>query len=207
VHADPERIAQVLGQLVSNAIKFSEHGAVTLRVRREESVPPMLRFEVVDQGIGIPVEQHARMFQLFDQGDSTTTRRFGGTGLGLQLCKRPVKLMAGEIGFSSRPGEGSAFWFTVPLRLSTDKPADSVLGAEVLAEKPAIDAQQLLSLLEQGEMQAKTLWAKNPHGLDSLLGHTAAAFATAMAAYDFERACELLKDAISPGERQSDALA
>ncbi len=115
VRGDHVRLAQVLAHLVGNAIKFSEQGKIKLRVLPDGALPPMLRFEVEDQGVGIPPERQAGMFQLFSQGDNSTTRRFGGTGLGLQLCRRLVNLMAGDIGFASKPGLGSVFWFVVPL--------------------------------------------------------------------------------------------
>lgn len=197
VRGDPERLAQILGHLVGNAIKFSEEGEVSLRVSREDSVPPMLRFEVEDHGIGIPVEQHARIFQLFDQVDNATSRRFGGTGLGLQLCKRLVKLMAGDIGFSSVAGKGSIFWFTVPLRASGSPQASVVPGSHETDGKMPIDVHLLLSLLEVGELEAKRIWDSNPASLSALLGEHAADFAEAMAAYDFETACKLLKRALA----------
>ena len=194
VRGDVVRLAQILGHLVGNAIKFSEHGTITVRVSAEAVVPPMLRFEVEDQGVGIPADQHGSLFQLFNQGDNSTTRRFGGTGLGLQLCKRLVELMAGKIGFSSAVDRGSVFWFTVPLVLR-DKHVEAGSGTAP-SVTPALDINRLLALLEIGDLDAKTLWDSNPSGLRDALGDQAAAFGRAMEAYDFETAFRLLKTAL-----------
>jgi PAS domain S-box-containing protein len=116
---DPAHLEQILQQLVGNAIKFSERGQITLRVQPQKVAPGRitLRFEIEDQGIGMAPEIQATLFQLFNQGDNSLTRRYGGTGLGLALAKRLVQLMGGEIGCTSTLGQGSVFWFTVPLAL------------------------------------------------------------------------------------------
>jgi PAS domain S-box-containing protein len=113
---DPLRL--VLANLVNNAIKFTERGGVTLTVRRD---PPSaegarLRFEVRDTGIGLSREQTGKLFQPFTQADSSTSRKYGGTGLGLVICQRLVEMMDGEIGVESEPGVGSLFYFTARLR-------------------------------------------------------------------------------------------
>ena len=115
---DPLRLGQILFNLVGNAIKFTGQGEVTLRARAVGETPEIVqvRFEVVDTGIGIQPEAQRRLFQTFEQADNSTARKYGGTGLGLAICKQLAQLMGGEIGVESTPGNGSTFWFVVPLK-------------------------------------------------------------------------------------------
>jgi PAS domain S-box-containing protein len=125
LHGDPTRLSQALVNLLGNAVKFTPQGMVLLRAealrREEESV--LARFEVRDTGIGIPADQRDQLFNAFEQADSSTTRRFGGTGLGLAITRRLVRLMGGDVGLDSVLGQGSRFWFTLPLRVAQGQPA------------------------------------------------------------------------------------
>jgi PAS domain S-box-containing protein len=117
---DPLRLKQILVNYLSNAIKFTEAGGITLRAFVESAGGERvrLRFEIQDTGIGIEPEQRARLFEPFQQADTNTTRRYGGTGLGLVISRRLAELMGGETGFESTPGVGSMFWVVVELRRS-----------------------------------------------------------------------------------------
>lgn len=115
---DPIRIRQVLLNLMSNAIKFTEKGAVSVLVRRTSALPGPnvpLRFEVTDTGMGITETERQHLFQKFSQVDASATRRFGGTGLGLAISKQLVELMSGRIDMQSTPGKGSTFWFEIAM--------------------------------------------------------------------------------------------
>jgi len=139
VHGDQVRLRQVLTNLVSNAIKFTERGEVLVRVACIEKTgeSTVLRFEVKDTGIGIAPSEIDRLFESFAQADASTTRPYGGTGLGLTISRQLVELMQGEIGAQSTPGEGSTFWFFVRFGAGAARPAEpqlrpSVAGLRVL---------------------------------------------------------------------------
>ena len=120
---DPTRLRQMLGNLVSNAIKFSHGGEIRVLAKEVEieADAAMLRFEVSDQGIGIPEEKQRLLFQPFSQADSSTTRKFGGTGLGLSIVRNLAEMMDGAVGVVSKPGEGASFWFTVRVGFLRDR--------------------------------------------------------------------------------------
>jgi PAS domain S-box-containing protein len=117
INVDPNRIRQVLLNLVGNAVKFTASGRVILRMRYDPAAE-RLRVEVIDSGMGVPPEKQSLLFQRFSQIDGSLTRVQGGTGLGLAICKGLVEAMGGEIGVESHVGEGSRFWFTVPASLA-----------------------------------------------------------------------------------------
>ena len=126
---DPLRLGQVIANLINNAIKFTERGEVYLKAELQEQVGERarLRFSVNDTGIGMTPEQAARLFQPFTQADASTTRKHGGTGLGLTICRRLVELMGGEIGLDSEPGAGSTFHFTVSVGVASGAARDRVV--------------------------------------------------------------------------------
>jgi len=115
---DPIRLQQALLNYATNAIKFTEHGSVTLRVKalEEDQDSVLLRLEVQDTGIGINPETLPRLFSAFEQADNSTTRKYGGTGLGLTITRLLAQLMGGNAGAESTPGVGSTFWFTARLK-------------------------------------------------------------------------------------------
>jgi PAS domain S-box-containing protein len=131
VTADPVRLRQGLFNLLGNAVKFTLKGHVTLRCRQVG--PERLRFEVEDTGVGVPLAAQARIFQRFDQGDASTTRRFGGSGLGLSITRRLAEMMGGEVGLTSVVGQGSTFWLEIAAP-PTAAPAEIAETGEALLD-------------------------------------------------------------------------
>lgn len=142
VSGDVVRITQALVNLVSNAIKFTPAGSVTIRLLWESETAHQIRvrFEVTDTGIGIPADKLPALFTPFQQADSSTSKRFGGTGLGLAITRRLAQLMGGEAGASSTPGMGSTFWFSVML----DKPSSGSAASVSTAWQDGDDAVHAL---------------------------------------------------------------
>jgi len=155
VIGDPGRIRQMLYNLIGNAIKFTPHGSIAVKLAPIGTPSPhneeiACRIEVEDTGIGIPKDKHRFIFEKFTQADSSTTRKFGGTGLGLAICKQLAEAMNGTIGVDSIPGEGSRFWFTIRLKynpsaknISTTKAYVSTL-TEKQAARPNFEGTRVL---------------------------------------------------------------
>ena len=122
VKGDPTRLRQVLSNLVGNAVKFTQGGEILVSVSMDEGEGEgaNVRFSVRDTGVGIPKEKQGAIFQEFTQADSSTTREYGGTGLGLTISRHLVSLMGGELQVESAEGEGSDFFFTISLPLDED---------------------------------------------------------------------------------------
>ena len=169
LYGDVTRLRQALLNMASNAVKFTEQGSVAVRAllldRQGDDL--LVRFEVADTGIGLSGEQQARLFQNFQQADSSTARKYGGTGLGLALTKRLVEMMGGEVGVISQPGQGSTFWFTVRLRKghgplpvrppvdylnqTSNHPLQAYRGARILlAEDNPINIEVVQEMLHAG---------------------------------------------------------
>ncbi len=128
---DSQRLLQILNNLVGNAVKFTEHGEIVLRVvliPQQELHPQnsIIEFSVADTGVGIGFERQPKIFEEFTQADDSLTRQFGGTGLGLTICKQIVDAMQGTIGFESEPGSGSRFWARIPLVVDVPRPGASI---------------------------------------------------------------------------------
>jgi PAS domain S-box-containing protein len=166
LRGDPLRLEQILLNFLSNAIKFSEQGRITVRARAAPLTAGevTLMMEVSDHGIGIDAEQQARLFQPFSQADDSTSRRYGGTGLGLVIAKRLAKLMGGDVGVQSNPGEGSVFWMTArliatraeapgtvphPLSVENDIAARHAGARILLADDDPVNQEVTLALLRR----------------------------------------------------------
>jgi len=156
LRGDPTRLSQALLNFAANAVKFTERGAITLRARLcPEDNPPgeqddsadelRVRFEVEDTGIGIPAAQLPNLFQTFVQADASTTRKYGGTGLGLVIARRLAEMMGGEVGADSTPGQGSTFWFTARLQRG-----HGIMPATSTTPIAATDAETRLRLYHGG---------------------------------------------------------
>ncbi len=150
VLGDSTRLKQVLLNLLTNAVKFTNSGEVSLLVRLaqaesdEKAGQPRIHFEVSDTGIGISNESMARLFQPFAQGDSSTTRVFGGTGLGLAICHHLVAMMGGELKVQSNRGEGSRFWFDIALPAVEPHPEQAAIPPQPAAWESGCDARVLI---------------------------------------------------------------
>jgi CheY-like chemotaxis protein len=161
---DPGRIRRIIYNLVGNAVKFTEEGEILLTVRLESQNSDKIRllFSVKDTGIGIPPEQRQNIFQPFTQADASTTRKYGGTGLGLPIVSSLVELMLGKVWFESEPGKGSTFYFTATLKThekvagkSTPLRVDALRGLTVLVvDDNSVNRRVLRRMLGRWGMKA-----------------------------------------------------
>jgi len=195
---DPIRLQQILGNLLGNAVKFSEQGRITLRAQLSKVYPEAVtvQFEVEDQGIGLSNELQAKLFQTFKQGDGSDTRQHGGLGLGLALSQRLVALMGGEMGVRSTPGQGSCFWFRVRLAVSPPPDTTPATAHDTDWQRVAEVATALSDYLTASDFQAQTLWTASEELLKPVLQDRFEAFREAMSAFDFEQAHQLLQEAM-----------
>ena len=150
MRSDVTRIRQVLLNLLSNAAKFTERGTVTLAIDRIEGPAgaDWVRFAITDSGIGMTQEQLGKLFQRFQQADASTTRQFGGTGLGLALTKAFASLLGGEVTVTSTPGQGSTFAVSLPATLEPPAPA-----AADAPEPPALSGHEIVLVVDDDETQ------------------------------------------------------
>ncbi len=146
---DPTRLRQILVNLIGNSIKFTEHGEVVLRLSSDPTQPELLYFAVNDSGIGMTPEQRGRLFQAFEQADTSMTRRFGGTGLGLRISKRLANMLGGDITVESQPGIGSCFTVSI----ATGTPVGKLMPSN---PQPASTARQRLPDGRQSQVAAAT---------------------------------------------------
>ena len=165
VRGDAGRLRQILLNLASNAVKFTAQGSVTLRADLlPEPSGPLIRFEVIDTGIGVDPAGAERLFEPFTQADSSTTRTYGGTGLGLAICRQLAEAMGGRIGLDSEPGQGSTFWYTMPFRPAVGVPSGGVVapcafdtgGLRVLVVDTGAEGMLLQERLRRWRMESVT---------------------------------------------------
>jgi PAS domain S-box-containing protein len=173
---DPLRLGQVLTNLTNNAVKFTESGEIVVSAAVASRHPDrvILKFSVSDTGIGLTPEQIGKLFQAFSQADSSTTRKYGGTGLGLTISQRLVDLMGGEIWVESLPGQGSTFFFTAAFGLGTGKakkhlaPAQALRGLKVLVVDDNATSREILQEMLESFGLEVTQAASGPEGLAEL---------------------------------------
>ncbi|MCZ4338606.1 two-component sensor histidine kinase BarA [Shewanella colwelliana] len=200
VSGDALRVSQVVTNLVGNAIKFTDSGSVHLKMRLidDDNDTINIRCEITDTGIGIDKHQQSQLFQAFGQADSSISRRFGGTGLGLIITKRLINRMGGQIGCISAPNKGSTFWFTLPLKLS-QYPISQPLEVDklyrksiVLFEPRPLSRKVYKTLLEHWQMRVVTV--ASTAELNELMQHRNGHFDYAIVScHELDRSPKLLE--------------
>ena len=208
LRGDPLRLEQILTNLLDNAVKFSAQGRITLRARLVEAARDdiLLRFEVEDQGIGIDAAQQATVFASFEQSDGSTTRKYGGMGLGLAVCKQLAECMGGAIGVNSLPGQGSTFWVEIRLQRSSAqldaRPAEPLpamasaapqASTRLDAEALGVVLDELGALLAQGDAAVIERFETHAEALRATLGPPCEQLAHEIRQFDFETARETLR--------------
>jgi signal transduction histidine kinase len=191
LRTDPTRVRQVLFNLIGNAAKFTERGNVGLAVSQLDSTAGelVLRFAVSDTGIGIEAEAQSKLFTKFFQADGSVSRKFGGTGLGLVICKQLAEILGGEIGFESVPGMGSTFWFTVRCTEGDAKAIDKGIWTNEAAN-PVVSASdrplRILAAEDNHVNQAVllTMLGKTGHQIDVVANGSEAVDAVQRIPYD-----------------------
>jgi two-component system, NarL family, sensor histidine kinase BarA len=211
LRGDPVRLRQILTNFLSNAIKFSERGRITLRAQLLDAAKEdlVVRFEVEDQGIGIGEQEQATMFDSFEQADNSLTRKYGGAGLGLAICKHLTQTMGGKIGVSSTHGQGSRFWITLKLRrsaaagpqapvsLAAAAPSDVPPQVHVDWSEARKVADRLVTALANDDMEAQLQWQESAPVIAAVLGARSDAFRKAMGNFEFAAALDELRAAIA----------
>jgi len=165
LRGDPGRIRQILVNLVGNAIKFTHQGEIVIRAEpREETMDDAtVRFSVQDTGVGIPRERQAAIFERFTQADGSTTRKYGGTGLGLTISKQLVEMMGGEMGVDSTPGIGSTFWFDIKFK---KQPRQKTVTAPLALVGPGNLARTRILVVDDNQTN-RLILTKNVEALGS----------------------------------------
>jgi two-component system sensor histidine kinase/response regulator len=187
LRGDPGRLRQIFVNLVGNAIKFTHQGEIVVHAEplEETETHAFVRFSVQDTGIGIPLDRQAAIFDRFTQADGSTTRRYGGTGLGLTICKQLVEAMGGKIGVESTPGIGSTFWFEINFeKQSREKPTTAPLTLG------SVSISELRILVVDDNQTNRMILTKNIEGMGSRSDAVASGF----------KALESLRNAYRAGD-------
>ncbi len=208
ITADPVRLNQVLGNLVNNALKFTETGHVKLHVGLDRQNPGWIGFSVIDTGIGIAEDKLANVFGAFSQADQTTTRHYGGTGLGLSIARRLVEAMGGELAVESELGIGSRFYFSLPVLTAeaTGQPGADRSGAPVDWPQLSSTASAIVSISGQATRDALIHYLQNAgyRVVTAVSGEITANAAADLVAID---ACDLAAFDFRPGGEGSNVVA
>ncbi len=210
LNGDPLRIKQILLNYVSNAIKFTDTGSITMSVRVITQSEDMvgLYFSVQDTGIGLSEDDQEKIFDSFQQADASTTRRYGGSGLGLAICQHIAYIMGGKVGVKSKPGDGSTFWLTLDIKSERSSPAEAdcrpehspgISQGEPVPEFKNVDIQELSlkldrlsALLNESDLESESCYFANKEYLGRIFPEWNTRLAECIAVYDFEQALDIV---------------